>query len=150
MINSLEIVRKQIEDQRRLASTTEGNGESAGGGPAAGASVSVAALDALDRKALDVEHQLVSNAELQSDDKYFVERDRVYMNLIWLSGEVGNGAGDVAGGADSRPTATSAAVLATIERDLAAARTAYAAFMQRDLVAFNKAATGKLQQISLR
>ena len=44
------------------------------------------------------------------------------MNLLWLSGEIGSGAGDVAGGADFRPTDASLQVLATIEKDLAAAR----------------------------
>ena len=39
---------------------------------------------------------------MTSDDKYFQQAYRVYMNLIWLNGEVGPGAGDVAGGADFR------------------------------------------------
>ena len=44
---------------------------------------------------------------MTSDDKYFQQAYRVYMNLIWLNGEVGPGAGDVAGGADFPPTDTS-------------------------------------------
>jgi len=54
---------------------------------------------------LDVELQLVSRTDLHSDDKFFVEAYKVYMNLIWLNGAVGTGAGDEAGGADyRRPT----------------------------------------------
>ncbi len=47
---------------------------------------------------------------------------KVYMNLIWLNGVVNSGAGDVAGGADYRPTDASVAVLEQIEKDLAAAK----------------------------
>ncbi len=41
-----------------------------------------------------------------SDDKYFPEAYKVYMNLIWLSGGVGMGASDEAGSIDYRPTDT--------------------------------------------
>jgi len=61
------------------------------------------------------------------------------MNLIWLNGEVGPGAGDVAGGTDFRPTDTSVAVLDTIEKDLAAARLDYKKMLDSDLGAFNRA-----------
>ena len=44
----------------------------------------------------------LSRSDMNSDDKYYVEPYKVYMNLIWLNGVVGNGAGDVAGGADYR------------------------------------------------
>ena len=76
----------------------------------------------MDKKLFDVESKLLEPAQMTSDDKYFQQAYRVYMNLIWLNGEVGPGAGDVSGGADFRPTDTSVAVLETIEKDLAAAR----------------------------
>src|SRR5207237_872588 len=97
MINKLEIVRKQIEDQRHAATAT---------------SDVASALWALDAKLLGVELRLLTKSDLNSDDKYYVEAYKVYLNLIWLAGEVGTGAGDVAGGADSRPTDTSLEVLA--------------------------------------
>jgi hypothetical protein len=133
MINRLEVMRRQIEDQRKAA---------------AGKSDVIAALDELDRKMLDVELQLVSKSDLMSDDKYYVEAYKVYMNLVWLSGEVGNGAGDVAGGADFRPTDASLAVLAEIERDLAAAKAAYTKLMEVDVPAFNKTNAGKIATIA--
>ena len=40
---------------------------------------------------------------MHSDDKYFPEAYKVYMNLIWLGGGVGTGASDEAGGADYKP-----------------------------------------------
>lgn len=60
------------------------------------------------------------------------------MNLIWLNGEVGPGAGDVAGGADFRPTDTSLELLAQLEKELAASTTEYEALLARDVAAFNK------------
>jgi hypothetical protein len=70
------------------------------------------------------------------------------MNLIWLAGEVGTGAGDVAGGADSRPTEASLAVLAMLEKELAAAKAAYDRVMREDVPAFNASASGKVTPIS--
>jgi hypothetical protein len=133
IIDTLEIVRKQIEDFVGSTDVVDAVKPQ---------------LRELDRKALDVELQLVSRSDLHSDDKWFVEQPKVYLNLVWLSGEVGTGAGDVAGGADYRPTDASMAVLGDIEKDLAAARLAYAAFMTRELVAFNQAMAGKLPPIT--
>jgi hypothetical protein len=129
MINKLEIVRKQIEDQRRTAATKPGVAP---------------ALAALDDKLLNVELRLLTKSDLNSDDKYYVEQYKVYLNLIWLSGEVGTGAGDVAGGADARPTDASLEWLAQIEQNLAAAKAAYTKVMTEDVPAFNRAMTGKL------
>jgi hypothetical protein len=133
MINKLEIVRRQIEDQRKA--------------PATSADAS-SALAALDGKLLGVELRLLTKSDLNSDDKYYVEAYKVYLNLIWLSGEVGTGAGDVAGGADSRPTDTSLEVLAQIESDLAAAKAEYAKVMTEDVPAFNKAMSGKVTALT--
>jgi photosystem II stability/assembly factor-like uncharacterized protein len=122
MINRLEIMRRQIEDTLKVA----------------GLDTTIAArLRALDGRMLDVELQLLSRTDLHSDDKWYVEKYQLYMNLIWLSGEVGTGAGDVAGGAEFRPTDASMATLAELERDLAAARTAFRALLENDIKAFN-------------
>src|SRR5206468_12296231 len=69
------------------------------------------ALRDIDRKLLEVELRLVSRTEMHSDDKWYVESYKVYQNLIWLNGVVNSGAGDVAGGADERPTDASVGVL---------------------------------------
>ncbi|HEY7234112.1 MAG TPA: hypothetical protein VH539_08170 [Gemmatimonadaceae bacterium] len=133
MINKLEIVRKQIEDQRK-SSTSPAD--------------ITAALSAMDAKLLGVELRLLTRSDLNSDDKYYVEAYKVYLNLIWLSGEVGTGAGDVAGGADSRPTDTSLEILATIEKDLDAAKADYTKVMTEDVPAFNKAMSGKVTALT--
>ncbi len=133
MINNLEIMRKKAEDERTAAS----------------ASGDVASrLSALEGKLFDTELQLISRANLEGDDKYYVEPYKVYMNLVWLYGEIGNGAGDEAGGADYAPTTQSLEVLAQIEKDLAAARVAYDAVLSNDVAAFNKAAEGHVAPIT--
>ena len=96
MVNRMEAWRKQIEDQLKAN--------------AARANV-VKALNDLNKAMLDVELKLVSRSEMLSDDKYFPEAYKVYMNLIWLSGGVGMGASDEAGSIDYRPTETQMQVL---------------------------------------
>jgi hypothetical protein len=88
---------------------------------------------------LNVELRLLSKSDLHSDDKWYVEAYKIYMNLLWLSGEIGSGAGDVAGGADFRPTDASLQMLGTIEEDLAAAQADYNALVNIDVPAFNRA-----------
>ena len=52
-----------------------------------------------------MELRLVSPApNCQRRQSGYVESCKVYQNLIWLNGVVNSGAGDVAGGADERPT----------------------------------------------
>jgi hypothetical protein len=132
MINQLESVRKQIEDRAKVAGVS--------------ASV-VKALKQLDAQALSVELQLLSRSDLNSDDKWYVEKYKVYLNLVWLYGEVGTGAGDVAGGADYRPTDVELQSLSTIETDLAKAKQDFASFMQKALTDYNNSAAGKVAPV---
>jgi len=131
MVNQMEIWRKQLEDQLKADSPAD-----------------APALKQLNTRILGVEHQLVSEAEMLSDDKYFPEAYKVYMNLIWLSGGVGQGASDEAGGVDYAPTATQVRVLANIDRQLAAARAGFHQLKTTALPAFNKAMAGKATAIS--
>jgi len=87
--------------------------------------------------------------DLHSDDKWYVEEYKIYMNLIWLYGEVGSGAGDVAGGAEYRPTDASLQVLQMLEEQLAAAREAYRRLMDTDVPTFNREMAGKVQLIGV-
>jgi photosystem II stability/assembly factor-like uncharacterized protein len=133
IINRIEVMRKQIEDQLKTATGQDGAG---------------AALRELDQEMLRVELRLVSRTELHSDDKWYVEPYGVYLNLIWLAGEVGTGAGDVAGGAEFRPTDASMATLAMLEQQLSEAKAAFNQLLQKTLPAFNQAMSGKLAPIS--
>ena len=69
------------------------------------------------------------------------------MNLIWLSGGVGQGASDEAGSIDYKPTDTQMQVLEVIEKELASAKAGYEKLMATDIPAFNKAMAGKVPEI---
>jgi hypothetical protein len=100
------------------------------------------AIEDLDKKLRVIEYRLVSPALLDSDDKYFVEPYQAYLNLIWLSAEVGTGGGDVAGGADFAPTDTQMELLKTFETEIAAVDMDYQKIMKEDFPAFNRSLTG--------
>ncbi len=131
IVNQLEVMRKQLEDVQKGLRAQKGKEDL------------LKSVSAMDKRMLDVENMILEPAAMLSDDKYFVQAYRVYMNLIWLNGEVGPGAGDVAGGADFRPTDTSVAVLQTIEKDLDAAKAAYKKLMETELPAFNRSLAEK-------
>ena len=131
MINKMEIMRKQIADMKTALKAEKAPADLQ------------KLVDDMDKKIYDVETKLLEPAQMTSDDKYFQQAYRVYMNLIWLNGEVGPGAGDVAGGADFKPTDTSVVVLDGIEKDLNAAKAEFAALMEKDVLAFNRALAGR-------
>ncbi len=133
VINRLEILRKQMEDLRASDTTS---------------AESKTALAALEQKALAVELMLLSREELHSDDKWFTERHKSYMALLWLSAELGTGAGDVAGGAEFRPTDAQMVTLGELETEVKAANAAFRKFMDTDVKAFNDAMKGKLVPLS--
>lgn len=133
VVNRLEVLRKNIEDQLKAnASNTE----------------AVKALKEMDKKMLDIELILLSRHDLHSDDKWFVETYRTYLSLLWLAGEIGSGAGDVAGGADYRPTDSSMQTLKELEADLERAKAAFKALVEKDLPAFNAKMSALLKPIA--
>ena len=105
----------------------------------------LAAAEGLDKKLAAAESKLVSRSLRDSDDKYFIEADGAYLDLIWLNAEVGTGGGDVAGGADFAPTEAQLANLLTLEGEVAAADADYQAILSQDLPALDQA----LQKASL-
>jgi photosystem II stability/assembly factor-like uncharacterized protein len=133
MINRLEVMRKRLEDQTKAS---------------AGKSDALRAIREMEKKIMDVELQLISRSTLQGDDKWYVEAYKVYLNLVWLYGAVGSGAGDVAGGAEYRPTDTQVQVLHLIEQDLEKAKADYKTLMERDVTAFNRKMPGVLNAVS--
>jgi hypothetical protein len=95
-------------------------------------------VEAMEHKVREIEYKFVSPALVNSDDKYYVEPYRVYLNLIWLNAEVGTGGGDVAGGADFTPTDTQLDSLRTMESEIAAATADYQKLLNEDLSVFNR------------
>jgi hypothetical protein len=132
MVNKMEVWRKQIEDQVKANAAK----------PAL-----VKTLKDLDKQIWDIENKLVSRSEVHSDDKYFPEAYKVYMNLIWLSGGVGQGASDEAGSIDYKPTDTQMQVLEVIEKELSLAKEGFDSLGGSTIPAFNKANAGKVTPI---
>ena len=131
LVNRIELMRKQVEDALKS--------------PPSGATE---ALRDLDRKLLDVELRLISRTELHSDDKWFVEPYKVYLNLVWLLGEVGTGASDVAGGAEFRPTDAQLLTLAEQEKELTTAKAMFEELLRTTLPEFNRLMAGRIAPIS--
>jgi hypothetical protein len=57
--------------------------------------------------------------------------------LLWLNGEIGSGAGDVAGGAEYRPTDNEVDEVHDIEQKLVKAEADYDNLMKKEVPAFN-------------
>jgi photosystem II stability/assembly factor-like uncharacterized protein len=120
MVNLIELERHQLDELK------------AGGNPPA------KSIAALDRRLQDVEYQMLTKDLAASDDKYYVSAWKSYYSLLWLNGEVGTGAGDVAGGGDYGPTDTAPLLLDGLEKQLAVATAQYRTVITQDVPAFNK------------
>ena len=138
MVNAIEVMRKQLEDVTKAYKNDRSK------------EALLKQIAEMDKKLFDVEAKLLEPAQMTSDDKYFQQAYRVYMNLIWLNGEVGPGAGDVSGGADFPPTDTSVNVMESIEKDLNGAKADYKSLMDRDVPAFNRAIGGAITPLTGR
>jgi photosystem II stability/assembly factor-like uncharacterized protein len=138
MVNAIEVMRKQLEDVTKAYKNDRSK------------EALLKQIADMDKKLFDVEAKILEPAQMTSDDKYFQQAYRIYMNLIWLNGEVGPGAGDVSGGADFPPTDTSVNVMESIEKDLNAARADYKNLMDRDVPAFNRAIGGAITPLTGR
>ncbi len=104
MSNQIEWMRKKLEDDHRKV---------------AGQSELLRRVQAIDQKLQEVEYKLISRNDALSDDKYFISQFKLYMNFMWLEGEIGSGLGDVAGSGDYGPTETALSLVLGLERELA-------------------------------
>ncbi len=127
MTNQLEWMRKQLEDDHKKFGTR---------------SDLLTKIQAIDQKLQDVEYKLITRAEALSDDKYYVTAYKLYLNFIWLNGEIGSGAGDVAGTGDYGPTETSIGLVLALERELQAVQAEYKTVLDRDVAAYNSSIVG--------
>lgn len=134
VVNRIEIIRKQIED---LVKENRGRDD---------LEVPLLQLDAL---LLGTEHRLVTPQDLRSDEKYFADAYKVYMNLLWLGGAVGMGAGDEAGSADYRPRDVAYDILADQRRQLEEAKVEFRKHLETDIPEFNRQMQGKLPAIAV-
>jgi photosystem II stability/assembly factor-like uncharacterized protein len=130
MTNQIERLRRQLEDQGK---TLQGQ---------TGKDALMKAMETIDKKMQDVEYKLISRADALSDDKYFVTQYKLYMNLLWLNGEIGTGADDVAGSGDYGPTETGIGLVLDLERQLQAVQAEYRSLMDKDVTAYNQSIAG--------
>ncbi len=123
MTNQLEWMRKQIEDQKKTVTDK---------------AALMNAMAEIDKKLKAVELKLITESDMMSDDKYYPEQYQLYLNLIWFNGEIGTGAGDVAGTGDYGPTETDTALMVDLEKQLDAVKTQYKSVMDKDVPAYNQ------------
>ena len=133
MVNRIEWMRKQLENLQAMYAADPHEAEM------------LKAVKDADQKMQDVEYTLVSKDLVASDDKSYISAYKVYFNLLWLNGEVGQGAGDVAGAGDYGPTDTSVVLLTQIEQDMARGEAGYKDLMSTVVPAFNRLLSGKGQ-----
>ena len=133
-INRIEVMRAQVEDLRKQHATNRQLDE---------------ALAALNKRMYETELHFLSRTEMHSDDKWYVEKYKLYLNLVWLLAEVGGGGGDVMGGVGFRPTDASVSVFKDRLAELELARKDFDRVMN-DVAAFNKANAGKVAAVSDR
>ncbi|NQW03418.1 MAG: sialidase [Acidobacteria bacterium] len=134
VVNEIEITRKQIED---LLKQNPGKDD-----------LEKPLMD-LNALLLGTELRLVTAQDLRSDEKYFVDAYKVYMNLLWLGGAVGLGAGDEAGSADYKPSDVAYDILADQLQQLTDAQDAFSHHATVDVPAFNQKMAGKLPPIKI-
>ena len=126
MVNRIEWMRKQLEDVSAMLASQKSKADLR------------KSVQQMDQKMQSVEFKLITREDANSDDKYYTDAYKVYLNLIWLNGEVGTGAGDVAGGADFAPTPASLEVLQNIEKSLSQAAADYQNLMTQEVPAFDR------------
>jgi photosystem II stability/assembly factor-like uncharacterized protein len=131
-INRIEIMRMQVEDLRKAN--------------AANKQLDTALAD-LYKKMYDTELHFLSRTEMHSDDKWYVEKYKLYMNLVWLLAEIGGSGGDVAGGVAYRPTAAAVSVFQDRLKELEVGSADFKRLMQ-EVETFNKTYQGKLPAIT--
>jgi hypothetical protein len=131
-INRIEIMRMRVEDLRKQHGSNRQLDE---------------ALAAIYKRMYDTELHFLSRTEMHSDDKWYVEKYKLYLNLVWLLAEIGGGGGDVAGGAAYRPTNAAVAAFKDRLAELDVARKDFDRLL-KEVDAFNKAHAGALAPIT--
>jgi len=125
MINRIEWVGKQMEDLAKvLARTNE-------------AKPVQAALGDIQKKVMTVEDKLLQRQLHASDAKSYRAEMMLYSKLLWFSGEIGTGAGDIRNTEDFGPTSQQLEVYDLLKKRLADIRVEYENLFKTDIPAFN-------------
>jgi len=126
MINDIEIMRRQIEDLRQYIGTDRQR------------ATVVSQAAEVDQELLAVRDALMQRTLEDNDAKSFRGPIQLYLKLMWLSAEIGTGAGDVAGAADFAPTQPEIAVHDVLKARLADAQKNLERLKTQVIPEFNK------------
>ena len=126
MINRLEWVGKQMEDLGPVLARTKE------------AKALLAALEETRTKVMTVEDKLLQRQLHASDPKSYRAEMMLYSKLLWFSGEVGTGAGDIRNTEDFGPTSQQLEVYDLLKRRLDEVRKEYESLVKETIPAFNR------------
>jgi len=131
-INKIEAMRMQVEDLRQQ------HGKD---------TALDTALAEIYQRMYDTELHYLSRTEMHSDDKWYVEKYKLYLNLVWLMAEIGGSGGDVMGGIGYRPTSGSVALFKDLRSQIDVAEKDYTKLLA-EVESFNKKFSGRLAPIT--
>jgi photosystem II stability/assembly factor-like uncharacterized protein len=125
MINRIEWVGKQMEDLGKVLGRVKD-----------GKPVQDAFAD-IQKKVMTVEDKLLQRQLHASDPKSYRAEMMLYSKLLWFSGEIGTGAGDIRNTEDFGPTSQQLEVYEILKKRLAEVRAEYDKLFKEDIPAFN-------------
>lgn len=125
MINQLEWVGKQLEDLDKVLATVD-------------AKPIAAALAEFKSSVAAVEDKLLQRQLQASDPKSYRDEMMLYSKLLWFSGEIGTGAGDIRNTEDYGPTSQQLEVYEILKQRLAETRAEYQKLVGETLPQLNQ------------
>jgi hypothetical protein len=125
MINRFEWVGKQMEDLGKVLAQTDA------------AKPLLDALDEVQSELIAIEDKLLQRQLHASDPKSYREEMMLYSKLLWFSGDIGTGAGDIRNTEDFGPTSQQLEVYDILKERLAGVRAEYNRFLNETIPAFN-------------
>jgi hypothetical protein len=126
MINRLEWLGKQMEDLEKVLSRTKD------------AERIKTALRETHSQVLSVEDRLLQRQLHASDPKSYRAEMMLYSKLVWFSGEIGTGAGDIRNTEDFGPTSQQLEVYDILKKRLAEIRGQYGRLFAEAIPALNR------------
>jgi hypothetical protein len=126
MINQLEWFGKQMEDLKKVLTVTKNS------------KPLMTALSQAHSEVLAVEDKLLQRQLHASDPKSYRAEMMLYSKLVWFSGEIGTGAGDIRNTEDFGPTSQQLEVYEILKKRLNEVRTEYDVLLSQTISAFNR------------
>ncbi|MHB8093522.1 MAG: WD40/YVTN/BNR-like repeat-containing protein [Candidatus Aminicenantales bacterium] len=126
MINQLEWVGKQVEDLIKLLGATK-NGDQV-----------LSDVLEFQKAYMTLEDKMLQRQLHASDPKSYKAEMMLFSKLLWFSGEVGTGAGDIRNTEDMGPTSQQLEVYDLLNKRFQATRAEFDDFIKAQVPAFNK------------